>query len=112
MLILAVALLGASQASLTDGELVHQSTLPFDKAQKIGRREVLGVHDGRVVIAEYPCGDVCPSSTIRIIHYDLDAGPECARHGGVVVDLWVPMGAAVGKRPFCVPSVLADRLKD
>jgi hypothetical protein len=58
------------------------------------------------VIAEYPCGDLCPAYTTRIIHYDLSTGPECAEHGGVVDERWVPMAAAVGKKPFCVPPVL------
>ena len=70
------------------------------------RRLVLGRHNGHVVVADHPCGDVCPQYTRRIIHYDLP--PErCAKAGGAVVEELVPVSIAVRRMPYCEPKVLA-----
>jgi hypothetical protein len=70
------------------------------------RRIVLGRHHGVPVVADHPCGDVCPQYTRRIVHYDLP--PErCAETGGVVVEELVPRGIAVRRMPYCEPAVLA-----
>lgn len=92
---------------LTDGDLVRLAAAPFDKRRMMFRRSVLGRHRGLVVVADHPCGDVCPAATRRIVHYDL-APERCARSGGVVVEELLP-GIAPTRRPFCLPAVLARR---
>ncbi|HEX8620611.1 MAG TPA: hypothetical protein VF718_01430 [Allosphingosinicella sp.] len=91
---------------LSDADLVRLAAAPFDRRAMMNRRIVLGRHHGLLVVADHPCGDVCPQYTRRIIHYDL-APERCVRAGGVVVEELVPMGIAVLRKPFCEPRVLA-----
>jgi hypothetical protein len=76
-----------------------------------GKHIVLGVHAGTPVVVDFPCSDLCPAYTIRIIHYDLPAGPACAAHGGVEKLIGTPVGIARVPVPYCVPRVLADRVQ-
>jgi hypothetical protein len=69
---------------------------------------VLGVRQGVRVVADFPCGDICPDYTTRIIHYEVEPGPGCDAAGGVVVSYPVPRSIAVIRQPFCIPKVLAD----
>jgi hypothetical protein len=94
---------------LSDADLVAYANQPFDKAAMMFKHVTLGVHHGQPVVADFPCGDICPDYTTRIIHYAVGPGPECSAGGGVVVTRGVPMGAAEGMREFCVPKVLAGR---
>jgi hypothetical protein len=91
---------------LTDRDVVRLAAAPFDKRKLMFRRLVLGRHDGLALVADHPCGDVCPAATRRIIHYDL-APERCAKAGGVVVEELVPAGIAVRRKPYCEPKVLA-----
>lgn len=91
---------------LSDKELVAIAASKFDKGEKMFKREVLGRHRGSIVIAEYPCGDICPQYTRRIIHYDVPV-EACARVGGIVVEELVPVSIAVGRRKFCEPAAVA-----
>jgi hypothetical protein len=47
---------------------------------------------------------------VRIIHYDVAGGSDCARVGGVPRTLWVPEADGNVPRIFCLPTVLADDL--
>jgi hypothetical protein len=91
---------------LSDRELLRYAAAPFDHRAMMFRSIVLGRHNGLIVVADHPCGDVCPQYTRRIVHYDL-APERCARAGGVVVEELVPAGIAVRRRPYCEPKVLA-----
>ncbi|MEA3065317.1 MAG: hypothetical protein QOJ27_1769 [Sphingomonadales bacterium] len=91
---------------LTDRDLLRYAAAPFDHRAMMFRHVILGRHNGAVVVADHPCGDVCPQYTRRIVHYDL-APERCARAGGVVVEELVPAGIAVRRRPYCEPKVLA-----
>ena len=110
-LILCAALLTAAAPTpaaprrLSDSDLLRLAASKFDARKMMFRHDLLGVHRGVRVVADYPCGDVCPQYTRRIIHYVAVA--ECGRTGGVVVSELVPRGPAVGKRDFCEPAVLA-----
>jgi hypothetical protein len=99
----------AEADTLSDQQLVGYARAPFDKAAKMLKRDVLGVHHGVRVVAEFPCSDVCPDYTVRVIHYDAQPGPACAAIGGVEVVRRVPVSIAVVEKTFCVPKVLADR---
>lgn len=77
----------------------------FDPYERTGRIRVLGIHRGTLVVVDYPCGDVCPAYTRRIIHYD--APPEaCDRVGGTIVNELIPRGPAVMPKPYCEPTVI------
>jgi hypothetical protein len=91
---------------LTDRDLLRFAAAPFDKRKLMFRQIVLGRHRGLRVVADHPCGDVCPDATRRIVHYDI-APERCARAGGAVVEELVPAGIAVMRRPYCEPRVLA-----
>jgi hypothetical protein len=94
---------------LTDADLLAYAAKPFDKGAMMFHRLALGLHHGAPVVADFPCGDICPNYTIRIIHYDAAPGPACAKIGGVTVTREVPQSIAVIKQSFCVPAVLAVR---
>ncbi|MFL6843639.1 MAG: hypothetical protein ACJ8ER_02020 [Allosphingosinicella sp.] len=91
---------------LTDRDLRRYAAARFDKRALMFRRIVLGRHHGTLVVADHPCGDVCPQYTRRIVHYDVP--PElCAGAGGIVEEVLVPSGIAVQRKRFCLPRVLA-----
>lgn len=96
----------AGAKALTDADLLNYAHAPFDKRAMMFKRVALGRHRGLPVVADHPCGDVCPVYTRRIVHYDVPLA-DCARRGGVVRDELVPSGPAVVRRPYCTPAVLA-----
>lgn len=107
-LIFGVSAVGAEGPErISDAQLVHLASSPFDKAAKMGKRDRLGLNHGAIVVADYPCSDLCPAYTMRVIHYDVEPGPACTQVGGVKENIWIPMGIAVGKKPFCIPAAIA-----
>jgi hypothetical protein len=68
---------------------------------------VLGLNHNTRVVAEFPCSDLCPQYTRRVIHYDVDLS-RCSAVGGVEKTLRVPRGLGFSPEPYCVPRVLAD----
>lgn len=109
LLVLALAGCAAGPLNLSDDALAALAAKPFDKAAKMGKSEVVGLHHRTPVLADYPCSDLCPQYTTRIIHYDKPPGADCGKAGGVTKSLTVPIGIAVTKKDFCVPKVLVDR---
>jgi hypothetical protein len=95
--------------AIGDRAIAAYAARPYDKARMMGRREILGIHNGVRVVVDFPCGDICPDYTTRIIHYDVAVGPACARARGVVRHAIVAQGPAASRRPFCVPRVLGTR---
>jgi hypothetical protein len=103
---LAAAARPTPERRLSDRDLRRYAAARFDKRALMFRRIVLGRHHGTLVVADHPCGDVCPQYTRRIVHYDVP--PElCAGAGGIVEEVMVPSGIAVTRKRFCVPRVLA-----
>jgi hypothetical protein len=96
----------SESGSLDDAALQAYAAASFDKAM-MGQTVELGRHHGVPVVAEFRCGDVCPQYTVRIIHYRLPAGADCAAAGGVEKSVAVPVAIAVMQETFCVPKVLA-----
>lgn len=94
--------------TLSDHDLVRYAAGDFDKAAMMNRQVRLGVHHGAVVMADFPCSDVCPNYTVRIIHYLVDGQADCAAVGGVEETKLVPSGIESVPTRFCVPKVLAD----
>jgi hypothetical protein len=108
----AAALAGPGRADpfhlLTDAELVAYAATPVDVALA-GKRVVLGLHHGLPVIADFPCGEPCPATAARIIHYEIGPGAPCAVAGGVSVTRPVPYRSGDVETQFCAPKPLANR---
>jgi len=95
------------QAVLTDDDLVAYAALPYNKVQMTGRWIDLGRHHDVPVVVEFPCGDVCPDYTVRIIHYAVPPGAPCDAIGGVTQTWRLPVGIAMGEQAYCIPEPLA-----
>jgi hypothetical protein len=98
----------AKHRHVSDAQLIRYVATGFDKRKMMFKRETIGLHRGTLVVADFPCSDVCPAYTRRIIHYDV-APADCPRVGGVVVAETYPLGIAVTKRDFCEPGVLTRK---
>lgn len=101
----------ACTKNLSDADLLSYAARPFDKRAMEGKRIVVGKHRGASVVADYPCADLCPNNTVRVIHYDVAGDTDCARVGGRPRTIWVPEGVGNVPRIFCLPTVLADHLE-
>lgn len=67
----------------------------FDERAMEGKHVRLGRHMGNAVVADFPCADLCPQYTVRIIHYDVEPGAACTAR----------------PTPYCLPRVLAERVE-
>lgn len=101
----AAAATPAKVRRIGDAELVRFAASKFNKAEMMSKRQVVGLHRGTLVVADYPCGDVCPTYTRRIVHYDVPVG-DCARVRGAVAWETVPRGPAATRQAFCEPAIL------
>jgi hypothetical protein len=99
---------GNPLARLDDAALHAYATQPWDKASLMGTTVPLGRYQGVPVVAEFPCADVCPKYTVRIIHYVLPEGMSCATAGGVEESVPVPVAITVMQKTFCFPKPLVD----
>jgi hypothetical protein len=79
---------------------------PWDKASLMHTTAELGRYRNVPVVAEFPCSDVCPQYTVRIIHYRLPANVRCADAGGVEKEVLVPIAITVRMKTFCIPEPL------
>jgi hypothetical protein len=93
---------------LSDADLIAYAARPFDRQAMMEQHIVVGLHHGVPVVADFPCSDVCPNYTTRIIHYDLAPGPACTAAGGVIQVRRVPYSIAMIEKDFCVPRPLAS----
>ena len=85
--LIAIAFVGVGSSCvgatpLTEQALLEYASQPYDKAKRALDREVLGALNGGTVVANYICSDLCPDSTIRIVHFDVEPGEDCAAVGG------------------------------
>jgi len=79
---------------------------PWDKAALMNTTVELGRYRNVPVVAEFPCSDVCPQYTVRIIHYRLPPEASCASVGGVEKEVLVPIAITVRPKTFCIPEPL------
>ena len=110
--LLAAAAIGASAcrgdpSPISEASLLEYATTPYEK-RPFEPRQVLGQINDVTVVADFICADVCPDYTVRIIHFDVEPGPKCARAGGVEKSVVVPIAIAATTRAFCFPKVLTD----
>ncbi len=99
-------LFAAEPRKLSDADLVAYEASPYDHAAMMGRKVVVGLYQGAPVVAEFPCSDICPQYTTRIVHLDIPPGPACAAAGGVTQSRRVPFSIAVIDKDFCIPRPL------
>jgi predicted esterase len=99
------ALRDSPERELSDAELREVASAPFDAAAVMNQSFAVGRHRGHAVRIDFPCGDVCPAYTTRVVRYDLAA--EVCPPEGEVVTLGVPGAAAMHLKDFCVPRVLS-----
>jgi hypothetical protein len=93
-------------ASTDAAALIAYANAPWDKAALAHSTIEVGRLRGTPVVADFPCADVCPQYTVRIIHYRLPPGASCASVGGVEKDVLVPVAITVMSRKFCIPEPL------
>ena len=62
-----------SETTITDAELLAYVFCPVDLDQ-VGQRIELGRINGTLVVANHYCSDLCPSNTVRVVHYELQDG--------------------------------------
>jgi hypothetical protein len=91
-----------SADTISDSALLRYDSQDYDQAQLMFKRLVLGKNNGITVVAEFPCSDLCPQGTVRVIHYDVPLS-MCSAIGGVEKEILY--GFIVQK--FCLPKILA-----
>ena len=103
----AMASAGATSPTEMDAAaLKAYAAKPWDKAASMNTTAEIGSYHGVPVMAEFPCSDVCPQYTVRIIHYRLPADASCASVGGVETQVLVPIAITVRSETFCIPEPL------
>jgi hypothetical protein len=93
-------------ATLDAAALQAWAARTWDKAALMNTTVEVGSYRGVPVVAEYPCSDVCPQYTVRIIHYRVPPDVSCASAGGVEKQVLVPIAIAVRSKTFCIPQPL------
>ena len=96
------------EVSADDRRLLDYASRSYDKRKMMGTKASLGMHNGVPLIAEFPCSDVCPDYTARIIHYDLKEDETCSQAKGIEKAVLVPVGIGRTERSFCFPAVLVE----
>lgn len=96
----------AAPAQMDAAALQAYAGKPWDKAALMNTTVELGRYRNVPVVAEFPCSDVCPQYTVRIIHYRLPSDASCASVGGVEKQVLVPVAIAVLPKTFCIPEPL------
>ena len=90
-------------APISDAELIRIDNTAFDMRSKMGSHEVIGVSRGHHVLIDYPCGDLCPEETDRLIHFDVEPGAACKAIGGVS---WSGMISSGYQSHACIPQAI------
>ncbi len=100
-----------SSGQLTDQDILDYATAEYDKEEMMFQTVEVGSHNGTMLIAEFPCSDLCPDYTTRVIHYDVE-NEECEALGGVLHMIFVPSGIAVVETEYCFPTVLVENWEE
>jgi len=93
-----------STRDISDAALLQYSSESFDKEEMMDKHVVLGRNHGIIVVADFPCSDICPMGTARVIHYEVPLS-RCSEIGGV--EQGVRYGMVMAR--YCLPKVLADK---
>ena len=109
-LVAVAAAAAAATDPISDADLVSRAATVMG-VQNAPADRMLGTHKGVPVIVDVRCSDVCPQMTVRIIHYVVDPGPDCARLGGDTASIMVPVSITSRPQSFCIPhAIYAKRL--
>jgi hypothetical protein len=95
---------------LSDDDIATYA-LKFSQAsfrQGAAETQIIGLDNGLHVLADIFYLDD-GSSTLGVLHYDVEPGQACKRAGGAVRLEFVPGPASMTRRPYCVPKVLVNR---
>ena len=106
-LILIFAPLAIAEEALTNNRILKFAMEPYAKSAKMNTTEILGTHNKNILQVIYPCGDICPDYTKRIIHYKIEM-KNCKNIGGIIKKKRIVRGRASNIESFCVPVVIAD----
>ncbi len=96
-----------SNGNISDEQLLQYAKSSFDKKEVWGKDFILGYHNDIPVRVSFPCSDVCPDYTIRIVRYDVDLS-DCTSIGGEIKSIHVPVGIGAMAKEFCFPKVIVD----
>jgi hypothetical protein len=92
-----------SDRTISDDLLVDYAKSEYSRKKMMFKEFDLGKHNGIPVKVEFPCGDLCPDYTTRIIRYDVPLD-TCQDVGGRVKDVLSGWMADT----YCFPKVLID----
>ncbi len=90
---------------LSDDDLLKYAKSLYDKKEMMFKDFILGYHNGVPVRVSFPCSDVCPEGTIRIIRYDVNLS-QCISVGGEIKAIYVPFGISSKIEKFCFPKII------
>ena len=96
-----------STAPVSNTELLGFARSYIDKDKMMFKEFTIGRNNGYPIKVSYPCSDICPQNTIRIIRYDVPVA-ECNKVGGVLKEIYVPFGLATSPQEFCFPKTMVD----
>ena len=96
-----------SDKQLSDADIKGYASSSYDKDEMMFKKFRLGYHNGKAVIVSFPCSDLCPDYTTRLIYYDVELD-KCSEMGGKIKELFVPESP----QDFCVPPVLSESKED
>ncbi len=95
----------STNMELSDSDIFELVTRDFDFEKVSGKKIIMGTHKGNIVVADFPCSDICPPNTVKIIRYDVEAN-QCMKRKGKVEELATPMSISMGLKSYCVPEVI------
>ena len=106
-LVATTACLG-ERGAMSEASLLEYASTPYKKGAHGADHQVLGKLNDVDVVVDFICSDVCPDYTVRIIHFDVEPGPQCDEIRGVEQSVIVPVAIAAMPKLFCFPKVLTD----
>jgi len=108
MIFLVAGVLAENQTHvLSDQKLLDYAKSDFNKSQMMFKDIILGNYNTFPIRVTFPCSDVCPDATIRIIRYDVNLS-ECNNVGGEIKTILVPVAIAVMGEDFCFPKIIVE----
>ena len=96
----------ACASELTDKDLLEYVTSDFNQEKMWGKNIKIGYHQGIEVRARFPCSDICPVYTTRIVYYNLSM-ESCESQDGIIKPVLVPFAISERLEDFCLPPVIA-----
>ncbi|MBN2014055.1 MAG: hypothetical protein JW778_02645 [Candidatus Altiarchaeota archaeon] len=96
-----------SNETLSDEGLLRYARSSFNKEEMIFEDYIIGYHNGVPVRVSFPCSDVCPQYTVRVIRYNVSLS-DCISVGGEIRSIYVPVGIGAMAEEFCFPQVIVD----